>query len=323
MYIGNLRIDNPLFLAPMAGITDHPFRVLCKEMGAGVVYTEFVSANGIIRENLKTLELMNFTENERPIGIQLFGEDANIVGKSARIVYDLLKPDIIDINYGCPVPKVTKRGAGSAALKNLSLMDEITQAVVEAVPEIPITVKMRAGWDHENIVSTQAGLRLEKIGVAAITLHPRTTKQQFMGKANWQLIKDLKLAVNIPVIGNGDVRSVDDYFRIKKETGCDGVMLGRIALGNPWIFKSMCNRENGNPEFIPKLSERVSMCRRHFQLLQDDKKEYLCVNLAKKHFSYYLKGFDGASSWRKAFMKTTSPGEIEHLLEEMQKKYPS
>ena len=195
MHIGNLHIENPIFLAPMAGVTDHPFRILCREMGAGVVYTEFVSANGIVRENVKTLELMKFTEDERPIGIQLFGEDPKVVGKSALIVYNLLKPDIIDINYGCPVPKVTKRGAGSAALKNLSLMDEITQAVVEAVPEIPVTVKMRAGWDNSRIVSTEIGPRLEKIGIAAITLHPRTTKQQFSGQSNWQLIKDLKIII--------------------------------------------------------------------------------------------------------------------------------
>ena len=320
--IGNLQLDGSAILAPMAGITDHPFRVLCREMGAGVVYSEFVSANGIVRENVKTLELMNFTEDERPIGIQIFGEEPDIVGKSARIVYDLLKPDIIDINYGCPVPKVTKRGAGSAALKNLSLMDEITQAVVESVPEIPVTVKMRAGWDDSCMVSTEVGLRLEKIGIAAITLHPRTTKQQFTGQSNWQLIKDLKQAVKIPVIGNGDVVSADDYFRIKEETGCDAVMIGRAALGNPWIFKTIYEWERGKPEYVPKLTEKINMCRRHFQLLREDKNDYLCVNLAKKHFSYYLKGFDGASSWRKAFMRTTNPTEIYQLLDEMQKEYP-
>ena len=321
MYIGNLQIENPLFLAPMAGVTDHPYRILCREMGAGVVYTEFVSAKGVIRANVQTLELMSFTEDERPIGIQLFGEDPNIVGKSALIVYDLLKPDIIDINYGCPVPKVTKRGAGSAALKNLSLMDEITQAVVEAVPEIPVTVKIRAGWDDDSLVSTEAGIRLEKNGVAAITLHPRTTKQQFTGQSNRQLIKDLKKAVKIPVIGNGDVMTPDDYFRMKEETGCDGVMIGRASLGNPWIFKSIYDRECGKPSFIPKLSERINMCRRHFQLLQEDKNDRLCVNLAKKHFSFYLKGFDNASIWRKAFMKTTIPAEINMLLEDMKKEY--
>ena len=163
MDIGNLHIKNPLFLAPMAGITDHPFRVLCREMGAGVVYTEFVSSNGIIRENMKTLDMMKFTDEERPIGIQLFGEVPEIVGKSAKMVYDMLKPDIIDINYGCPVPKITKRGAGSAALKNFCLMDEITHAVIESVPEIPITVKIRAGWDDIHIVSTEVGIRMEKI----------------------------------------------------------------------------------------------------------------------------------------------------------------
>ena len=156
MKIGTLDINNPLFLAPMAGITDHPFRVLCREMGAGVVFTEFVSANGIIRENMKTLDIMRFTDDERPIGIQLFGEIPEVVGKSAKMVYDMLKPDIIDINYGCPVPKVTKRGAGSAALKDLCLMDEITRSVVESVGKIPVTVKMRAGWDNMHIVSTEA-----------------------------------------------------------------------------------------------------------------------------------------------------------------------
>ena len=266
---------------------------------------------------------MQFTEDERPIGIQIFGEEPNIVGKSALIVYNLLKPDIIDINFGCPVPKVTKRGAGSAALKNLVLMDEITQAVVEAVPEIPVTVKIRAGWDDYSLVSTEAGIRLENNGVAAITLHPRTTKQQFTGQSNWQLIKDLKTAVKIPVIGNGDVMTPDDYFRMKEETGCDGVMIGRASLGNPWIFKSINDRECGKPKFIPKLSERIIMCRRHFQLLQEDKNEHLCVNLAKKHFSFYLKGFDKASIWRKAFMKTTIPAEINMLLEDMQKEYPA
>ena len=199
--IGNIKIKSPLFLAPMAGVTDHPFRLICKHFGAGVVYTEFVSANGIIRENIKTLDMMKFTEEERPMGIQIFGDNPEVVGQSAKIVNDMFKPDIIDINYGCPVPKVTKSGAGSGAMKDLCIMDDITAAVVESVPNTPVTVKMRAGWDQEHIVSTEAGLRLEKIGVKAITLHPRTTSQRFTGKANWDLIKELKEAINIPVIG--------------------------------------------------------------------------------------------------------------------------
>ena len=193
--IGNIKIKSPLFLAPMAGVTDHPFRLICKEYGAGVVYTEFVSANGIIRENLKTLEMMRFTDEERPLGIQIFGDDAEIVGKSAKMVNEMFNPDIIDINYGCPVPKVTKRGAGSAALRDLCLMDDSTIAVVEAVPEVPVTVKMRAGWDSKSIVIPEAGPRLEAHGVQAIALHPRTTKQSYKGLSDWNLIKLLKESV--------------------------------------------------------------------------------------------------------------------------------
>ena len=321
MQIGSLYISMPVFLAPMAGITDHPFRVLCREMGAGVVYTEFVSANGIIRENMKTLSLMKFTEKERPIGIQLFGEIPEVVGKSAKIVFDMLQPDIIDINYGCPVPKVTKKGAGSAALKDLCLMDEITHAVVESVPEIPVTVKMRAGWDQDSIVSTEAGVRMEKIGVAAITLHPRTTKQQFTGKSNWNLIKELKQAVKIPVIGNGDVHTGKDYFRMKKETGCDGVMIGRAALGNPWIFKSIQDAVNGKPAYNLLIQEKIKTCNRHFKMLEEYYNEQLCVNLSKKHFSYYFKGFSGASRWRKNIMQTNKSKEINNLLQEMENTF--
>jgi len=317
MEIGNLHISNPLFLAPMAGITDHPFRVLCREMGAGVVYTEFVSANGIIRENLKTLNLMKFTENERPIGIQIFGENPEIVGKSAKMVYDLLKPDIIDINYGCPVPKITKRGAGSAALRDLCLMDDITQSVVESVSEIPVTVKMRAGWDKDSIISTEAGIRLQNIGIAAITLHPRTTQQQFNGKSNWKLIKELKQTVKIPVIGNGDVETAEDYFRMQKETGCDGVMIGRASLGNPWIFKSIQNIAAGKSSYIPTLFEIIEICQRHFYLLKEDNNDRVCVNLAKKHINYYLRGFKEASKWRKKFMGTDKSDEIYNLLQIM------
>ena len=179
--IGKIKIKTPFFLAPMAGVTDHPFRLICKEYGAGVVYTEFVSSNGIIRENIKTLNMMKFDEKERPIGIQIFGDDAEVVGKSAKMVNEMFKPDLIDINYGCPVPKVTKSGAGSGAMKDLCVMEDITASVIENVNDTPVTVKMRAGWDQDNIISTKAGEKLEKIGVKAITLHPRTTSQKFSG----------------------------------------------------------------------------------------------------------------------------------------------
>jgi tRNA-dihydrouridine synthase B len=318
--IGNLKIKNPLFLAPMAGVTDHPFRLICKKFGAGVVYTEFVSANGIIRENIKTLDMMRFTEEERPLGIQIFGDDPEVVGKSAKMVNEMFKPDIIDINYGCPVPKVTKSGAGSGAMKNLCLMDEITSAVIESSEDTPVTVKMRAGWDHDRIISTEAGLRLEKIGVKAITLHPRTTSQKFTGKSNWNLIKELKEAVKIPVIGNGDINCLDDYKRIIDTTGCDGAMIARGALGNPWIFKEINSYIlNQKIEKNISLKDRFNLCKQHYQLLKKDKTEHVCLNLTKKHFSWYLKGFNGASDWRKKFMYSQSVNEIEVNLENFEK----
>ena len=318
--IGNLKIKNPLFLAPMAGVTDHPFRLICKKFGAGVVYTEFVSANGIIRENIKTLDMMRFSEEERPLGIQIFGDDPEVVGKSAKMVNEMFKPDIIDINYGCPVPKVTKSGAGSGAMKNLCLMDEITSAVIESTQDTPVTVKMRAGWDQDRIISTEAGLRLEKIGVKAITLHPRTTSQKFTGKSNWNLIKELKEAVKIPVIGNGDINCLDDYKRIIDTTGCDGAMIARGALGNPWIFKEIKSYIlNEKIEKNISLKDRFNLCKQHYQLLKKDKTQHVCLNLTKKHFSWYLKGFNGASDWRKKFMYSQSVNEIEKNIENFEK----
>jgi tRNA-dihydrouridine synthase B len=313
--IGKIQIKTPFFLAPMAGVTDHPFRLICKEYGAGVVYTEFVSSNGIIRENIKTLNMMKFEENERPIGIQIFGDDAEIVGKSARMVNEMFKPDLIDINYGCPVPKVTKSGAGSGAMKDLCIMEDITSAVIENVYDTPVTVKMRAGWDKDNIISTIAGEKLEKIGVKAITLHPRTTSQKFSGLSNWSLIKELKEAVNIPVIGNGDINNINDYKRMLDETGCDAVMIARGALGNPWIFKELNNYLLNNKNKLNiTLKDRANVCKRHYELLKKDKSEHVCLNLTKKHFSWYLKGFDGAAEWRKKFMYSKSNEEIEALL---------
>ena len=304
----------PLFLAPMAGVTDHPFRLICKKLGAGVVYTEFVSANGIIRENIKTLNMMKFEEEERPLGIQIFGDNPEVVGKSAKMVNEMFKPDIIDINYGCPVPKVTKSGAGSGAMKDLCVMDEITSAVIENAKDTPVTVKMRAGWDQDNIVSTEAGMRLEKIGVKAITLHPRTTSQKFTGKSNWNLIKELKDNVNIPVIGNGDINTLDDYKKMRNITGCDAVMIARGALGNPWIFEEISNYLNDKDALNITLKDRFDLCKKHYELLKKDKSEHICLNLTKKHFSWYLKGFNGASEWRKKFMYCNNINEVENNL---------
>ena len=311
--IGNLKLDFPFFLAPMAGVTDYAFRVIAKEFGAGVVYSEFVSAHGIIRKNEKTLNMIKFSEFERPIGIQIFGDTPEVMENAARLVYEKFKPDLIDINYGCPVPKVTKKGAGSAALKDLCLMEDITEAVVKAV-DIPVTVKMRAGWNSENIVSTKAGINLEKIGIKAITLHPRTTVQMYKGHANWDLIKELKDSVNIPVIGNGDIKSIDDINKMFTQTNCDGIMIGRAALGNPWFFtqiKKYINNENFNEI---SLEERLQICQKHLELLVQIHGEVVGSNNMKKHFAWYFKGFKGASFLRKKFVLAKNYSEMKDFL---------
>ena len=299
MKIGKVNIDFPVLLAPMAGYTDYPFRVLCKRMGAGLVYSEFVSADGIIRENTRTIEMIRFSDEERPIGIQIFGSDPDTMSQAASFIDRKFSPDIIDINYGCPVPKVTKKGGGSAALKDLCLMDEITHAVIDAVPNIPVTVKMRAGWDNDSIIIPDVGNRLEDIGVKAITLHPRTTKQRYKGKANWELIKLLKQNVSIPVIGNGDIYCIDNIKEMFDYTECDAVMIARAAQGNPWIFreaKKFFNNKRYSDS--PQLIEIAKTCNEHFNLLINSRSQSIGMNLMRKHFSNYLKGFPGAAKFR-------------------------
>ena len=319
--IGQIEITYPAILAPMAGITDLPFRTICKEMGASLMYTEFVSAEGIIRENTKTLDMIKFTDKERPLGVQIFGDDPEVVGKSAKYIYDNFKPDIIDINYGCPVPKVTKKGGGSAALRDLTLMSEITSSVVENVPNIPVTAKMRAGWDVNSIVAVEAGIMLEKIGIKALTLHARTTKQGFSGHSNWSIIKDLKSNIKIPVIGNGDVWNLDDYHSMMSETNCDAVMIGRGALGNPWIFKEIKNYYDKKTSNTRTMVDLINVCIKHVSLLEKNKNEIGCINLSKKHLNFYIKNFKDSSMWRKKIMSFNDINEIKNVLEEMKSIY--
>jgi len=316
MQIGHISIKTPIFLAPMAGVTDFPFRCLCKEFGASVVYSEFVSAHGIIRENIKTLNMIEFSDFERPIGIQIFGDSPDVMSNAARLVVDNFSPDIIDINYGCPVPKITKRGAGSAALKDLCLMDDITSAVVESIPEVPVTVKMRAGWDSQSIVVPEVGERLEKIGIKAITLHPRTTKQSYKGDADWSLIKLLKESTNIPVIGNGDIKTPEDVLKMFEKTSCDGVMVGRSSLGNPWFFQqAIALYEGKRIEEKTTLEDKVKCCRQHFLKMIEWHGEKIAVNLMKKHFGWYIRGFQKSSTIRKALVSAQNQHTIISILD--------
>jgi len=319
--IGQIEITYPAILAPMAGITDLPFRTICKEMGASLMYTEFVSAEGIIRENTKTLDMIKFTDKERPLGVQIFGDDPEVVGKSAKYIYDNFKPDIIDINYGCPVPKVTKKGGGSAALRDLTLMSEITSSVVENVPNIPVTAKMRAGWDMNSIVAVEAGIMLEKIGIKALTLHARTTKQGFSGHSNWSIIKDLKSNIKIPVIGNGDVWNLDDYHSMMSETNCDAVMIGSGAFVNAWIFKEIKNYYDKKTSNTRTMVDLINVCIKHVSLLEKNKNEIGCINLSKKHLNFYIKNFKDSSMWRKKIMSFNDINEIKNVLEEMKSIY--
>ncbi len=296
--INDLKIDNPVFLAPMAGVTDKPFRTLCKSFGAAVVFTEFVSSEGIVRENDKTINYMRFDEIERPIGIQIFGHDPETLARSAQYIEENLKPDIIDLNFGCPVPKVVKRGAGSAILKDLDLLEKIAKWVVRAV-SLPVTAKIRSGWDNGGIVAVEAAKRLEAQGVSLITVHPRTTKQRYTGEANWSIIGDVKKAINIPLIGNGDIHTPEDAKRMIDETGCDGIMIGRATMGKPWLFSDVINyltQDKLPPELTKK--QIVESFFKHLELQNKHYSLMYAGNLFKPHAAAYIRGMDGAAHMR-------------------------
>jgi tRNA-dihydrouridine synthase B len=313
--IDGLKIEYPVFLAPMAGVTDKPFRTMCKSFGAGAVYTEFVSAEGIIRENDKTINYMKFSEIERPIGIQIFGHDPEVLARSAQYIEENLKPDIIDLNFGCPVPKVVKRGAGSAILKDLDQLEKIAKWVVRSV-DLPVTAKIRSGWDGGGIVAVEAAKRLEAQGVSLLTVHPRTTKQRYTGEADWSIIADVKKGIHIPLIGNGDIHTPQDAERMINETGCDGIMIGRATVGKPWLFKDVIEYlTSGKP--APE-ADRSSIAESFFRHLELQKENYSLMyagNLFKPHASAYIRGMDGAAHMRFEINRSRDIDEIRKLAE--------
>lgn len=314
--IGNVEIKNEIVLAPMAGISDTTFRKICKEFGAGLVVGEMVSDKAICFGNEKTLDLLKMDEAERPISQQIFGSDLASFVDAAKRVYEVMKPDIIDINMGCPVPKVAiKNQAGSALLKNPDKIYEIVSNVVKAVP-CPVTVKIRAGWDASSINCVEVAKIIEKAGASAITLHARTRAQGYSGKADWSLIKDVVKNVNIPVIGNGDVVSCFDAKKMLDETGCSAVMIGRGLLGNPWLIKECVDYLNDGtlPKEVSK-KEKIDMMKRHLHNLVNDKGENAAVMEIRTHFLYYLKGMEGSAEVKNQICKLKTEKDIISVLD--------
>lgn len=319
--IGNVEIKNRLVLAPMAGISNTSYRKIIKRMGAGLIYAEMVSTNALVYGNEKTFDLLKMSDEERPIAQQIFGSDVKTFVKAAKLVETTMHPDIIDINMGCPVPKVALRAqAGSALLKDPKKIGEIVKNVVAAV-SVPVTVKIRSGWDDLHINAAHVAKVCEKNGASAIAIHARTRKQGYSGTANWQIIKDVKENVSIPVIGNGDVTTPELAKKMLEETGCDAVMIGRAALGNPWIFKR-CLAYLEKNELIrePSNKEKLTMIKEHYKLLKEDKNEKLALLEIRTHALAYLKGMPDGKIYKELLMKTKTESEFLEILDEYEQK---
>jgi tRNA-dihydrouridine synthase B len=298
MKIGNIEIENCLALGPMAGVTALPFRLLCKEMGCNMLYTEMVSAKAILYKNKNTKELLNIDKNEHPVGVQLFGSDPDIMAQIAAQVEEG-ECDFIDINMGCPVPKIVNNGEGSALLKQPKLVEEILTKMVKAVNK-PVTVKIRKGFENGTVYAVEIAKIAESCGVSAIAVHGRTREQYYSGKADWDVIKDVKKAVKIPVIGNGDIFSAEDAKAMKEYTGCDGLMVARGARGNPWIFREIKEYlENGNVIDKPTINDIREMIIRHAKMLVDYKGEYTGIREMRKHIAWYTAGLPHSAELRR------------------------
>ena len=297
MKIGNVALENNVFLAPMAGVTDLPFRILCKEMGCGLVYSEMVSAKGILYDNKNTTELLEVDPKERPVAVQLFGSDPEILGAMAKKIEEY-PIDIIDVNMGCPAPKIVKNGEGSCLMKTPELVGKIVRSLVESQKK-PVTIKFRKGFDEEHINAVEIAKIAEANGASAVAVHGRTREQYYSGKADWDIIKEVKAAVQIPVIGNGDIFTPQDAKNLLEHTGCDAIMVGRGAQGNPWIFKRILHYlKTGELLPEPTAQERVEKALRHSQMLIAYKGEYIGIREMRKHMAWYMKGLPESAYWR-------------------------
>lgn len=311
--IGHVKLDNPYILAPMAGVTDLPFRFLCREQGAGLVCMEMVSAKAIQYRNKNTQELLVIHPKEAPVSLQLFGSDPEVISESAKRIEEL-PFSILDINMGCPVPKIVKNGEGCALMKQPKLVYEIVSRTVRAIRK-PVTVKIRKGFDDSCMNAVEIAKIIEDAGASAIAVHGRTREQYYSGNADWDIIRRVKEAVSIPVIGNGDVTSKERADAMQRETGCDGVMIGRAARGNPWIFSELLAYDKtGNRPARPTIEERKQMIDRHARLQVEYKGEYAGIRQMRKHVSWYVAGLPNAARIRSGINEAQTYEELDFLL---------
>ena len=323
MKIGNINIQGfPLLLAPMEDITDPPFRVLCKKLGADLMYTEFISSEGLIRDAYKSIEKLDMNDEERPMGIQIFGHNEESMVLAAQIATEA-KPDLIDINFGCPVKKVVNKGAGAGALRDLPNLLSITKAVVKAT-HLPVTVKTRLGWDENSKIIVDLSEQLQDVGIQALTVHGRTRSQLYKGISDWSLIGQIKNnpRMHIPIIGNGDINSGQAALEAKNKYGVDAIMIGRATIGNPWIFKEIKQYIAGNTQpFVVDVGERVDICKEHIERSLVWKGDVRGMNEMKKHYSSYFKGFRDFKAFKMRLMTCTEGDCLFDILEEIRHFY--